>query len=103
VDSVEIDGRINLKYSETGHLLRGVHQRVVKSDNFEKPAGEWNEMELIVNNGDITHIMNGNVVLKATNSSQLVNGNLAPLTKGKIQFQSEAAEIFYKDIEIRAL
>lgn len=103
VDSVEIDGRINLKYSGTGHLLRGVHQRVVKSGNFEKPTGEWNEMELIVNNGDITHIMNGNVVLKATNSSQPDNGNLLPLTKGKIQFQSEAAEIFYKDIEIRFL
>jgi hypothetical protein len=60
-------------------------------------------MELIVNNVDIKHIMNGNVVLKATNSSQLVNGNPLPLTKGKIQFQSEAAEVFYKDIEIMFL
>jgi hypothetical protein len=103
VDSIEIDGRKNLIYSEKGHLLKDVHQRVIKSGDFEKPSGEWNEMELIVDKGNITHIMNGNVVLRATNSSQMVDGNLVPLTKGKIQFQSEAAEIFYKDIEIRAL
>jgi hypothetical protein len=76
---------------------------VIKSENFEKPSGEWNEMELIVDKGNITHIMNGNVVLKATNSRQVVEGNLVPLIKGKIQFQSEAAEIFYKDIEIKSL
>jgi hypothetical protein len=103
VDSIEIDGRKNLKYSENGHLLEGVHQRVIKSSDFEKPSGEWNEMELIVDKGNITHIMNGNVVLRATNSRHMVDGNLVPLTKGKIQFQSEAAEIFYKDIEIRDL
>ena len=103
VDSIEIGGRKNLMYSEKGSLHKGIHQRVIKSGNFEKPSGEWNEMELIVDKGNITHIVNGNVVLKATNSSQLVDGNMVPLTKGKIQFQSEAAEIFYKDIEIRRL
>jgi hypothetical protein len=103
VDTIEIEGRKNLIYSEAGHLVRGVHQRVIKSENFEKPSGEWNEMELIVDKGNITHIMNGNVVLKATNSRQVVEGNLVPLIKGKIQFQSEAAEIFYKDIEIKSL
>ncbi len=47
--------------------------------------------------------MNGKVVLKASNSSQVVNEEVSPLTKGRIQFQSEAAEIYYKDIEIKTL
>jgi len=103
VDSIEIEGRKSLIYAEGGQLLKGVHQRVIKSETVEKPLGEWNQMELIVNKGEITHIMNGNVVLKASNSSQVVNEKVVPLTKGKIQFQSEAAEIFYKDIEIKFL
>ncbi len=103
VDSIDIDGRKNLIYAEGGQLLKGVHQRVIKSGTFEKPLGEWNEMELIVNKGNITHIMNGKIVLKASNSSQVVNEEVIPLTKGKIQFQSEAAEIYYKDIEIKTL
>ena len=103
VDSIEIDGRKNLIYAEGGQLLKGVHQRVIKSETVEKPLGEWNQMELIVNKGEITHIMNGNGVLKASNSSQIDHEKVVPLTKGKIQFQSEAAEIFYKDIEIKFL
>jgi len=103
VDSIEIEGRKSLIYAEGGQLLKGVHQRVIKSETVEKPLGEWNQMELIVNKGEITHIMNGNVVMKASNSSQVVNEKVVPLTKGKIQFQSEAAEIFYKDIEIKFL
>lgn len=103
IDSIEIDGQKNLMYTDGGQLLTGVHQRVIKSSNVEKPLGEWNEMELIVSKGSITHIMNGKVVLKASNSSQMVSEKLLPLTKGKIQLQSEAAEIYYRDIEIKSL
>jgi hypothetical protein len=37
------------------------------------------------------------------NSRHIENGNILPLIKGKIQIQSEAAEIFYKDIKIMNL
>lgn len=103
VDSVEIDGRKVLQYSEGGRLVKDVRQRIVKSGTYEKPHGEWNLMELIVNGDSVVHIMNGQVVLRAANSSQMVNDSKVPLTKGRIQLQSEAAEIFYKDIEIRFL
>jgi len=36
-------------------------------------------------------------------SSQLENGNIIPLTKGKLQIQSEGAEVFYKEIMIKPL
>jgi hypothetical protein len=38
-----------------------------------------------------------------SNSRYVVNGEEKPLVKGKIQIQSEAAEVFYKDIKIRAI
>ena len=30
-------------------------------------------------------------------------GKVVPLTKGKIQIQSEAAEVFYKSIQIKSI
>jgi hypothetical protein len=37
------------------------------------------------------------------NSRIIRNGQAEPLTKGKIQLQSEAAEVFFKDITISSL
>jgi len=102
-DTTEIDGNKNLIFSKGSTVIRGVHQRVIKSETNEKPFGEWNEMELIVKGDSITHIVNGKVVLEAFNSAQTVDGQKVPLTKGKIQLQSEGAEIYYKDIEIKFL
>ena len=62
--------------------------------DVEKPAGEWNRMEVICDGDTITNIVNGYVVNVGTRSS---------LTKGKILFQSEGAEIFFRTIEVRPL
>ena len=71
--------------------------------NYERPQGQWNELELINVNGQSVHIVNGHVVLAAANSGYLVDGQRQPLTSGKIQLQSEAAEVFYKGIMIKPL
>jgi hypothetical protein len=63
-------------------------------NDVESPRGEWNRMEVICNGDTITNIVNGYVVNVATGTS---------LTEGKIQFQSEGAEIFFRKIEIRPL
>jgi len=102
-DTVIVDGNKNLKYKKGSDLIKNVHRRVIKSETNENPLGEWNEMEVIADGAKITHIINGKVVLEASNSSHMVNNQQVPLTKGKIQFQSEGAEIFYKDIEIKFL
>jgi hypothetical protein len=62
--------------------------------DVEKPVGEWNRMEVICDGDSITNIVNGYVVNKGTKSS---------LTKGKILFQSEGAEILFRRIEVRPL
>ncbi len=71
--------------------------------NYESPAGEWTELELLNVNGQSVHLVNGHVVLAARNSGYVTNGQRQPLTHGKIQLQSEAAEVFYKDIMIKPL
>jgi hypothetical protein len=75
----------------------------LRSADYESPAGEWTELELINFNGQSIHIINGHVVMILKNSRYVKDGKSFPLVKGKIQIQSEAAEVFYKDIMIRNL
>jgi hypothetical protein len=72
----------------------------MQKDN-EMPYGQWHTMEVIARGDSMTHIVNGEVVLHATNSRQVIDGDEVPLTRGKIQIQSEGSEVFYRNIEIR--
>ncbi len=73
---------------------------VLRKENHENPHGQWNELELICHEGRSLHIVNGHVVMALQNSRYIENGEAINLYEGKIQLQSEAAELFYKDIEI---
>jgi hypothetical protein len=73
---------------------RQPYHRVIKSKDAEKPTGEWNQVEVIVNNGDITYLVNGQVVNKAKNPNPKA---------GRILLQSEGAEIYYRNVAIRKL
>jgi hypothetical protein len=75
----------------------------MRSVNKEKAHGQWNSLELICFAGKSLHIVNGEIVMILKNSRYIKDGEEIPLTEGKIQLQSEAAEVFYKDIEIRYL
>lgn len=68
--------------------------------DYENPMGEWNTMEIYTMDGNSVHLVNGQPNMKVTNSRHIVNGEEVPLTKGKIQLQSEGAEIFYRNIEL---
>jgi hypothetical protein len=63
----------------------------------------WNDLELITYGDQSIRIVNGKVVMALSNSRYLVNGVEKPLVSGKIQLQSEAAEVFYKDIKIKGI
>lgn len=72
----------------------------LRSCNFESKPGEWTTLELVSYEGKSLHIVNGKVVMILQNSRYKKDGEIVPLVQGKIQIQSEAAEVFYKDIEI---
>lgn len=73
---------------------------VQHSSDYEKP-GEWNEVELICFEDKSVHLVNGHAVMALSQSVYRDEHTLKSLIKGRIQLQSEAAEVFYKDIEIR--
>jgi hypothetical protein len=75
----------------------------LRSANFENNHGEWNTLELICFDDKSIHIVNGHVVMILRNSRYVKDGEIIPMIKGKIQLQSEAAEVYYKNIEIRTL
>ncbi|TYA74316.1 3-keto-disaccharide hydrolase [Seonamhaeicola marinus] len=75
-----------------------------RSNNFEKPHDEWNTLDLFCFEGKSLHVVNGEVVMILKNSRYIQeDGSEIPLIEGKIQLQSEAAEVFFKDIRIREI
>jgi hypothetical protein len=103
VEIEEHDGRPRLQYKPRAPIRRGVKKRVVKHGDNEMPSGQWNTLEIIARGDKVEHIVNSQVVLRATHLSQVVDGKTVPLTKGKIQLQSEGAEVFYRNIEFKSL
>lgn len=63
-------------------------------EDVERPAGEWNTLECVCDGDKITNILNGKVVNAATKASH---------TRGKILFQSEGAEVFFRRIDLKRL
>ena len=83
--------------------LLGVTSRIVRNPRSEKPSGEWNTIEIYVHGQTAVHLSDGKTNLVLTGLRHKVDGREAPLTKGNIQLQSEGAEVFYRNIEIRPI
>lgn len=93
------------KYDPTGEKLAFSYtsdygRRCIKNPDTEKTSGEWNTVDIYCFGGNSIHVMNGTVVMKLFNSRQPFEGKEIPLTKGKIQIQTEGAEVYYKNIQV---
>lgn len=62
--------------------------------DIENPVGEWNKIECIAQNGELFIYLNSKLVNYAV--------NVEP-QKGRIQIQSEGAEIFFRRIDLTPL
>ncbi|WP_418262579.1 ThuA domain-containing protein [Flavobacterium faecale] len=70
----------------------------------EKPEGEWNTLEVYCLGDKSIHVVNGKVVMALENLKRITpDKQEVAATKGLIQIQSEAAEAFYKNIEIKTI
>jgi hypothetical protein len=78
-------------------------RRCIKRSDAENPTGQWNTLDLYCHGDTSIHLVNGVVVMILYNQKQLDNGQILPLTKGKIQIQSEGAEIFYRQIKVEPI
>jgi hypothetical protein len=63
-------------------------------DHVENKVGDWNQYEITCKGDTIKLVING----------QMVNeGTEAEITKGKILLQSEGAEIYFRNVELKLL
>jgi hypothetical protein len=60
----------------------------------EKPHGQWNRLELVSQGGHIKQYVNGKLVNEGTDAFP---------TEGKILFQSEGAEIYFRNLKLYPL
>lgn len=90
-------------YTPGAPLMTAVKGRVVRCATSERPSGEWNTIEIVCRHGTCTHIVNGVTVLVLTDPRHLVDGVMTPLREGRLQIQSEGAEVWYRKVEIRTL
>jgi hypothetical protein len=81
----------------------GKEGRCVKSPDNEKPTGEWNTVEVICIGEDSIHVVNGKVVMRLHGPRRIDGSAPAPVTEGQIILQSEGAELFFRDIELRPI
>lgn len=99
------DGKEFWFYDPKGEIRTfktGGDGRCRRMANFENPHGEWTRVELICIKDKAYHIVNGKVVMVLENAKEYNKEDVATaLTKGKIQFQSEACEVYYKNIKIK--
>lgn len=80
-----------------------VGRHCIKSADAEKPTGQWNTLDLYCHGDTSVQVVNGKVMMVLFHLSQVVDGKLQPLTRGRIQLQSEGAEVFYKGIRIQSI
>lgn len=75
----------------------------IKQAGDEKPSGEWNTLDLYCHGDTSIHVLNGKVAMVLYHNSQVDNGKQTPMAAGKIQLQSEGAEVFFRHIQIQPI
>lgn len=78
-------------------------RHATKHPDAEKPTGQWNTLEVYCYGDTAVHIMNGVVTMMLYKSRQIDESGEMPLKKGKIQIQSEGAEVFYRNLELEKI
>ena len=87
-------------------LIFGEHangRMIRKGQDNENPLGEWNTIELYTFGSTAVHVVNGTTVMVNTNTGVYENGVINPLVAGKVQIQSEGAELFIKSIDVKPI
>ncbi len=73
----------------------------LRSANYESLDNDWTTLELICFEDKSLHLVNGNVVMVLKNSRYVKDGQSFPLTRGRIQLQSEAGEVYFRRVRIK--
>jgi hypothetical protein len=83
---------------------RGIGYQKRLPGNFEVDG--WNTIEVIARGDTTEHILNGRLVNQGRNirfDDQAHPGSPRPITRGRIALEIEAAEIYFRNVELRPL
>ena len=97
------DPKSDLIYTKGAPTAVGLTRRIIKVPDNERPTGQWNSIDLYCLGQTSVHVVNGTANMKLTGLRHRVENRELPLTRGRIQLQSEAAEVFYRNIAIRRI
>jgi hypothetical protein len=81
----------------------GVRKWGAKRFGNHEIAGDWNRIEIHTLNDKAIFSVNGHPVMHLKNTRLGKFAAAKPLTRGKIQIQSEANECWYRDMKIRTI
>ena len=85
-------------YIRIPHIGRGplvnVTGHLDPVNDLERPHGKWNVLELVVDHDRVTYFVNGKLAILGMNANT---------TKGRILFQCEGAEVYFRNMKIAIL
>lgn len=77
---------------------------VENARDAERPAGQWNTLDLYVFGDRAVHVVNGVPVMVVEGLATVASdGTRTPLTHGRIQLQSEGAETWFRRVAVEPI
>jgi hypothetical protein len=76
---------------------------VLANAQHEKPLGSWNTLDVYVLGAESVHVVNGIPVVHVRGATLEESAQRLPVTRGKIQLQSESMEIYFRAITLATI
>ena len=82
------------------HHMGGLYSRVAPSSAAEKPAGEWQDMDITLVNRHVTVVLNGTKIIDNQPALGVTGGALTAdqFSAGPIYLQGDHGRVMYRDI-----
>lgn len=87
------------------HNMGALYSRITPSESAEKPAGEWQDMDITLCDRHLTVILNGKTIINNQPMLGCTGGAITPdeFIPGPIYLQGDHGKVYYRNIEIKPI